>query len=583
MGGFEVREGDRIVLDASWPNRKAASLLKFVAVSGGSVHREQVFEALWPRLDPEAAANNLRKCLHQLRTVLNGSVDGQFLSIRGGLVILDSAIQIDINTFRSLAEAARQTKDLGAYERAIAAYGGDLLPEERYEPWTEPLRTQLQTLYVDLLFELAAFQADSRDYPAAVESLRWLLALDSVDEKAHRALMTVFATAGQPARALQQYQMCRDVLRRELDVSPSDETEALRQAIIDGKLSAEAPARDAEPPIRGAVTARAGRSWFRETRFLLGGAIALLALLGGLVAMLAFAEEEGDASPEFETVQFQFQSTSESTPAGGDCETEDTVYLTTVEGDISGGITGEIVSEGNTRLSAVDDCERGGGEATWTITDSQGNTLSGTAQISLQLVRLTAGSATSASSAMVITEGTGIYEGIGGRGRCDDQAYSERHPNGSVTATSESECEFNLVRIHDLAEASSPLLISLGASGTDISAADSGSSTPDTIGLVVLYRNAADSPLEGMTMTLLSPEGAHLAAVPAGDSAGAATVENDLTWRVPDAPSDTIERFDLDVELLEASGDALEVVVEIDCETCGDPVRTRPLQLEITQ
>ena len=71
LGGFRVSVGSRTVGEDGWRLRKAASLVKLLALDPRHrLHRERVMEWLWPGLDPKAAANNLRYALHVARRVL---------------------------------------------------------------------------------------------------------------------------------------------------------------------------------------------------------------------------------------------------------------------------------------------------------------------------------------------------------------------------------------------------------------------------------------------------------------------------------------------------------------------------------
>ena len=56
LGGFRVSVGDRAVADVAWHRRKPAALVKLLALAPGHrLHREEIMDALWPELDPEAA------------------------------------------------------------------------------------------------------------------------------------------------------------------------------------------------------------------------------------------------------------------------------------------------------------------------------------------------------------------------------------------------------------------------------------------------------------------------------------------------------------------------------------------------
>src|SRR3712207_1197307 len=68
LGNVLVSVGDRIVDEGEWRLKRAASLIKLLAlVPGHRLHREQAIDLLWPDLDPKAAANNLHHALHVAR------------------------------------------------------------------------------------------------------------------------------------------------------------------------------------------------------------------------------------------------------------------------------------------------------------------------------------------------------------------------------------------------------------------------------------------------------------------------------------------------------------------------------------
>jgi DNA-binding SARP family transcriptional activator len=74
MGGFAVRvDGDHIP-DRGWTRRRAAELVKVLALEKPRrLHRDQVLEAPWPHLSPEAASASLRKAVHFARRALGSS------------------------------------------------------------------------------------------------------------------------------------------------------------------------------------------------------------------------------------------------------------------------------------------------------------------------------------------------------------------------------------------------------------------------------------------------------------------------------------------------------------------------------
>src|SRR5829696_9290504 len=67
LGGFRVSVGFRSIQEGEWRLRKAAALVKLLALeSGHRMYRERVMDLLWPDLSLGAATNNLRRALHAM-------------------------------------------------------------------------------------------------------------------------------------------------------------------------------------------------------------------------------------------------------------------------------------------------------------------------------------------------------------------------------------------------------------------------------------------------------------------------------------------------------------------------------------
>jgi DNA-binding SARP family transcriptional activator len=72
LGGFEVSVEGRVVERSQWRLRKAAGLVKVLALAPRHLlTREQVMDLFWLNLDPAAAANKLRYALHVARQTLD--------------------------------------------------------------------------------------------------------------------------------------------------------------------------------------------------------------------------------------------------------------------------------------------------------------------------------------------------------------------------------------------------------------------------------------------------------------------------------------------------------------------------------
>ena len=134
LGSFRVSVGSQTIEQDQWRLRKAASLVKLLAMAPGHrLHREQVMILLWPDLGKKAASNNLRRVLHFARKALDPAEGSRYLVSRDESLELcpGGSLWVDVDAFEEAAATARRSEDLAAYRAAIDLYGGDLPPEDR--------------------------------------------------------------------------------------------------------------------------------------------------------------------------------------------------------------------------------------------------------------------------------------------------------------------------------------------------------------------------------------------------------------------------------------------------------------------
>ena len=68
LGAFSVSVGSRTIGENTWRLKKAAGLVKLLALEPGHrMHRDRLMDLLWPGLDADAAANNLHRTLYSGR------------------------------------------------------------------------------------------------------------------------------------------------------------------------------------------------------------------------------------------------------------------------------------------------------------------------------------------------------------------------------------------------------------------------------------------------------------------------------------------------------------------------------------
>jgi len=256
LGGFEASLGsdNRLALKG----RKTQALLALLAVSPGtSISREKLTYLLWSDRSDEQARGSLRQALAELRRALGEDDTGYLKADRDSLMVDASS------TICDALELERLAGDGGFenLEQAVELYRGDLLDgisiaDPSFEEWLTVERRRVSELAQGAMRRLLEYQMQSGESAKAITTARKLLALDPLQESAHRTLMRLYVEQGDRSMALKQYQACWDVLRAELGVEPEGETKKLCEEIRQGdesSLSGVSPTLE-YPPSRAVLT-----------------------------------------------------------------------------------------------------------------------------------------------------------------------------------------------------------------------------------------------------------------------------------------------------------------------------------------
>ncbi len=267
FGGFQLIDvsGQPIKLIS----KKVASLLAHLAMNPDMNHRqEDLISKFWG--NPDQSEDELEKAKSSLRTAINdlrkkaiepGEIAlGTHLNVKQKFVCLNSSCGYWLDVLEFEAEIAKAKRASGklkiqALEQARTLYGGELLPEI-YDDWCREDRAALDVQFVALLNELTELYMADGHLDLAIECARESLSKSQIQEDIHCQLMTLYAANGKRSDALQQYETCKDVLKKEWDVEPSAQTKTLFEDIKSGifianKLSPKPKMTRAEVSIPG--------------------------------------------------------------------------------------------------------------------------------------------------------------------------------------------------------------------------------------------------------------------------------------------------------------------------------------------
>lgn len=221
--------------------------------------RQQLAFLFWPDSPEELARNSLRNLLHQLRHALPTADDFIYIDSQSVRWRTDAPFALDVADFEALLRQAETEKDesnqIAALQQAMMLYQGHLFPN-CYDDWIIDKRAQLQEQASKALTHLIRLLENRRDFAAAIGVAQRLLQHDPLREESYQQLMHLYAAEGNYSQVQRVYQECVAILQRELDVSPSAETQAIFEQYLHRtkkvSQSVEASATVvAEPPLIG--------------------------------------------------------------------------------------------------------------------------------------------------------------------------------------------------------------------------------------------------------------------------------------------------------------------------------------------
>jgi DNA-binding SARP family transcriptional activator len=233
LGDFLIRAADGSL--AAIGARKSQALLAYLAVKPSQhVSREKLAGLLWSSTGPDQARQSLRQTLSTVRKELSQIAPKQKTLIEeGDLLSLDPSVTCDVAEMETLIATGTE-KGLSA---AIDLYHGDFLDgfhinEERFDQFVVGERDRLHRLTLRAHMQLVDLQSRNGKTDEAIATAQRSLRLDILQEPMHRTLMRLYLQSGDLVEALQQYELCAKVLKRELSIEPDAETKTLQREIL---------------------------------------------------------------------------------------------------------------------------------------------------------------------------------------------------------------------------------------------------------------------------------------------------------------------------------------------------------------
>ncbi len=238
LGRAGISVGERRVKIAEVRRRAASLLLFLVSRPRQTATREQVFEALWPDLDADQAANSLHQTLYFLRRELvseprSGKPIVEYVPVESELIYLEpDLVQIESVAFvRQASEARNREPWSQSVIPLLHSYQGQFAPEFEYEEWAIRWREQAHTTFLDLAEQAARVRMDEEHAPEAAAILRHALAVDPSAHELKPLMAAALHLSGSLAAARHVYDQIVQEHHQEFGEAPPPFIDILAQAI----------------------------------------------------------------------------------------------------------------------------------------------------------------------------------------------------------------------------------------------------------------------------------------------------------------------------------------------------------------
>jgi DNA-binding SARP family transcriptional activator len=226
LGRFKLVEAGSGT-DMTPASRKVRALIAYLCIVRRPVGRERLASLLWGDRGDEQARASLRQTIYELRSMLAGD---RLLKMERDTVAIGEEVSTDVAAIL----AAAQSGDLELLGGALAEWRGDFLEDlssidETFDTWLQSERLRVQERLINASVEAANAGMARGETDPARKIVGRLQQLDGTNEIVLRLGLRLDHLAADTAALHRRYERFRELLKSELDVAPSAETQRVFQ------------------------------------------------------------------------------------------------------------------------------------------------------------------------------------------------------------------------------------------------------------------------------------------------------------------------------------------------------------------
>ncbi|WP_067841422.1 response regulator [Amphibacillus sediminis] len=213
------------MMTPSFRTNKAKELFLYLLHNKNKlIIKQGIIDLLWPNLEAKKANNQTYITIHYIRKVIEPY--SGFLTINRdgeGYILITKNVVIDLEDWEMKVKALPELHPnaVKAYQVILEQYKGEYLGDYHYW-WAEEAKCHYQNLWLTHTFKLANYFKGQKNWEEAKYWYKMICRVQPENEAAHFELMKVFSFLNDNDHVHLQYQQLKQIMKRELDVIPSE-------------------------------------------------------------------------------------------------------------------------------------------------------------------------------------------------------------------------------------------------------------------------------------------------------------------------------------------------------------------------
>jgi DNA-binding SARP family transcriptional activator len=228
LGKMQVRLNDRVLTNKDWKTNTSRDLFFLLLAHPEGLNKEQIGLYFWPDASPSEIKFRIKNTVYRMRH----AVSKEAVVLQEEYYTFNHTLdyQYDLENFQKEIALARKTDDseraISHLIKAVEHYHGPFLPDLE-DNWIISAREHLNQNYLEILMKLSRHFLAEKDFNQAIHYSQLVIAADPCFESAYRMMMRIHAAQGNRAGVVRQYEKCKDILMKEIEVDPSPQTHEL--------------------------------------------------------------------------------------------------------------------------------------------------------------------------------------------------------------------------------------------------------------------------------------------------------------------------------------------------------------------